>query len=493
MNSSTQVGSSQNTLLPDIPELFDADFLDVLIPRSNSPSASNARGQTGSSSTQDRTRTENGGPAYGSTGSATLDAFCSLGSHTYGPEVGQYLDQAWAEDPDLTLRIIWKPAKHPRRQVREGAILSGLWNLHLLVEPVYTKLKRRGGRAHGYWKDLLNILVLATVDQLSDVAEPSNFLHRVLPVCSRRPSRPQVPRRDAEEVARLQAGQQLAAKEARAARATEAHTRVERKLLDPKYRALYIAVARLFSARLLADMHLLHASAARPDLLRDISLTPKWAPTPGASHDRCNNIATAIARLLYSDNTMADLHPPSALAECASLESAEATGILRSYYQRWILTPLRAATAVPEALMSVNRWTDIPYSRVSAVCMQNNMPAFFDHDPAGFERYLVSVEGGTRSISGATLLPHQLLAQVVALSADCERGTTAARALAAVRLRVVEAQWRTLVQNLRDAGALEHALAVTRLVSASNLKPEFGNLIAAQRHDRKRLGFGISA
>ncbi|KAJ7496916.1 hypothetical protein FB451DRAFT_1456911 [Mycena latifolia] len=484
MSSSTQAESSQNALLPAIPELFNPDFLDILVPVTASGSVSHSGAQSFSSAGNERTFTENGAPAYGSTGSATLDAFCNLGAHTYGSEVGEYLAEAWAEDPDLTLRIIWNLRSiHDGKSDKEVFYRAFGWlydnhprtaiaNLHLLVEPVCAKPKQRGGRAHGYWKDLLNILALATLDQLSDIHEPPTFLHRILPTRTRPWPRP-VARRDAEEVARLRVAEQLAAKEARAARAINAHARVERKLQDPKYRALYIAVARLFSTRLLADIHLLHTSAASQELLREISLAPKWAPTPGAAHDRCTNIATAIVRLLYSENT--GLQFPSALASCSSLENLEATGLLRSFYQRWILSPLRAATFVPETFMSANRWTEIRYTRVSAVCMQNNMEHFFKHDPSGFEPYLVSVEGGTRSISGATLLPHRLLARVVELAGKCETGTEGGKALAAIRLRVVEAQWKMLVQNLRDSGALENSVAICDVSGSMGSLHSFGD------------------
>ena len=57
--------------------------------------------------TSHRTLTDNLDAAYSSTGSPTLDAFYSVRPGCFDPELGGVLEKAWAEDPELTLRIIW--------------------------------------------------------------------------------------------------------------------------------------------------------------------------------------------------------------------------------------------------------------------------------------------------------------------------------------------------------------------------------------------------
>ena len=57
--------------------------------------------------TAHRALTENWDPAYSSTLSATLDAFQSLRPGWFDINLGDTLKKAWAEDPELTLRIIW--------------------------------------------------------------------------------------------------------------------------------------------------------------------------------------------------------------------------------------------------------------------------------------------------------------------------------------------------------------------------------------------------
>jgi len=69
-------------------------------------------------------------------------------------------------------------------------------------------------------------------------------------------------------------------------------------------------------------------------------------------------------------------------------------------------------------------------------------------------RYLLDVAAGKRSISGATLLPHSLLAE--ALSLKNVGKDPAAKA----DQQVVEAQWKTMVEKLKESGALDNSMAV---------------------------------
>lgn len=106
--------TSQDVTLPFIPELFNPTYLDVLVPlrgddavsTKNEPKASHPMIDA-LKATSHRAFTENGSPAFNSTLSATLDAFQSLRPHCAGSEVTRLLEQAWKEDPGLTLRIIW--------------------------------------------------------------------------------------------------------------------------------------------------------------------------------------------------------------------------------------------------------------------------------------------------------------------------------------------------------------------------------------------------
>ena len=335
--------------------------------------------------------------------------------------------------------------------------------------------------SHGYWKDLLNILALATVDELN--ATRSTFLHSERPYTYPRSRVKHGSRTQRIEAATRRAHEESAqAKHDRTIAIAQRHEILLRKLAQPKYRALYVAVARLFADRLAEDLRVLAQIDAlgpgpeRMSLFFQISLAGKWAPTPHGAHDRRTNIATAIIQIIQHHDT--PLIYPSALKD--ALAPQEKAVILRSFYQRWVLTALRKATSLPEPLMAAKRWKEIKYNRVASICMKNNMEKFYLHDPDGFQAYLISVEQGKKSISGATLLPHELVAQAVGLESDygLEDNKYPAlvefrKDLAATRRRVVEAQWKTLIENLRDSGRIENALAVCD-VSGSMGSLEYG-------------------
>ena len=323
--------------------------------------------------------------------------------------------------------------------------------------------------SHGYWKDLLNILALETVGELTNTTS-STFLHAPRKKRSRyhrRISKTGTPASRIQASLLADARSKAASSEIRRTVNTQSYERLCRKLMDPKFRALFVAVARLFTDQLLKDVHILtqleslKADEDRMPLLKQLSLAGKWAPSPGASHDRVTNIATAIAELIYASQAVSPY--PSILK--TSISDAERSHVLRSFYQRWFLTELRRVQCCPEPLMSANRWTEIKYTRVPSICMKNNKEHFFKHDPYGFEKYLIDVESGKKTISGATLLPHELVAQ--AISTQMCGGSSKFPALQEMKRRqaeaeicVVESQWKTLISNLREAGSIENSIAI---------------------------------
>jgi hypothetical protein len=112
--TSIRVDSSQNVILPDIPELYNPDFLDVLLPPSTEPAPIIVDSTPvpanpmidALDSTLHQTLTHNNAAAYSSTLSATLDAFLAAVNQT-GDSLASHLANSWAEDAPLTLRLIW--------------------------------------------------------------------------------------------------------------------------------------------------------------------------------------------------------------------------------------------------------------------------------------------------------------------------------------------------------------------------------------------------
>ncbi|TFK23983.1 hypothetical protein FA15DRAFT_669950 [Coprinopsis marcescibilis] len=362
----------------------------------------------------------------------------------------------------------WLLDNHPR---------TAIVNLPLLVEPVSLKRKTKTHVAHGYWKDLLNIVALAARDELSPDVRKSTFLNSPrMPYTYPKRPQPQTERPTEERIAAHLANNARKAEEARTKRVqsqVRAHQQLVSKLAEPKFRALYIAVARLFSNQLSKDFTVVEQIAALPSgkspmpLLKSMSLAGKWAPSPGASHDRVTNMASAIALLLSQSQHSRKF--PKALND--PIDSRDKLVILRSFYQRWYLTPLRETLQCPESRMSSKRWHEIRYTRVPSICMKNSTELFFKHDPKRFEEYLISVESGKKSISGSTLMPHELVGSILTHAAILKKdqGTGVAKLpalrefkkkLAETQLRVAEAQWKSLVETLRAAGTLDNCLAV---------------------------------
>ncbi|KAK6343672.1 hypothetical protein TWF730_011262 [Orbilia blumenaviensis] len=473
--------TSQKVTLPHLPELYKADFLDILIPsiargpvttpkdappspENSMISALNAKGN--------EVRTQNNAPAFRSTGNALVDAFLRPTVYHQTASIDDLLRPAWEEDPETTLRIIfyfrsihdgkndrklfyrawaWLYEKHPR---------TAIHNLQKLIDPSCERELRKGderqlpGRSHGYWKDLLNILCLAATNKLGK-QDHYNFGSGTKP-------------------------RHFRGMRSRAYRSNERRESLNKSLAeDPKFRALYVAVARLFAGQLVADAGLLtqYQNTTDPETLSklqwQISLAGKWAPTPGLSHDRITNISTAIAQLLHSTRESQSWIYPSSLSDFDHTRplSVEQATTLRSYLQRWFLTPLRAHSKCPEPLMSAKKWGDINYSRVPSLSMSLNAPKFLKHDYERFSRHLFDVSVGKKSISGATLLPHEILMRLVDYETnlgflDIEKAESNdgvdryKKKFLEAQIMVASAQWNTLVERLRDSGGIENSIAI---------------------------------
>ena len=110
---------STQTVLPYIAELYEDNFLDILLPiKDGGPTAGLATTATATATPANplikalkdfsrRTFTDNDAPAYNSTGSAILDAFNNLSTNVSDSDVTEHLSKSWIDDPELTLRLIW--------------------------------------------------------------------------------------------------------------------------------------------------------------------------------------------------------------------------------------------------------------------------------------------------------------------------------------------------------------------------------------------------
>ncbi len=217
---------------------------------------------------------------------------------------------------------------------------------------------------------------------------------------------------------------------------------VEKGLADPKVQILMAEVVNIYAEFLKADLERLEAHKAyleRPEAERKadgygapnnsphlfgMTYAAKWAPTPGKSADKQLHIATAIAHKLFPDDQKR-----------------------RRRLLDEVLVPLRRVLDVPETGMLKGNWK-INYSKVPARCMARNEANFLEHDPKGFEKYLLAVAAGKKTISAASLVPHELLKKALDSSA--------------IISRVANLQWTSLVDSIRSSakGELSNCIAV---------------------------------
>jgi hypothetical protein len=448
---------------------------------------------------ENKTLTENLDVTNISSQSSLVDLFYGLGESTASTRLKELLDAAWKEDSSFALKIIFNARSiHLGKSDRvasykafgwlaENHPLTLLANLPWLVRPVISKKtsKPEGegskgkdadedfdmigvdeanpakahdiqyGMSHGYWKDLLNLVVFAANDQLTFDSDPSSLLEQ---------------RADNTREGKSKRNwDQATAKIARHQRMMEQNKRVQTKLKSfPFYRALHITVARLFADQLKQDKGLLD-SGKKSDL-KKLSLAAKWAPTFGEFHDKHTFILSSIAEILF----------PDAASSCPDVTDRELyLRHIREHYRKQYTSPLRKALSIVERDIAANTFDNINYERVPSLAMNRYVSLFIKKDHERFKSYIHSVAQGSAKISGATLLPSTLISKVRVMVPTGRKPPKSedfkavkASTLLQIEAEVIDSQWNTLVQRVRDSGTLTSSLAICD-VSGSMASPRF--------------------
>jgi hypothetical protein len=456
---------------------------------------------------ENKTLTENADVTNVSAKDPLVDLFYDLKESTFSYTLKILLEDAWKEDPLMTLKIIFNARSiHLGKSnkitaykafgwLAENHPLTFLTSLRWLVRPIIQKkvpkpeskekaepkkeeqdvkmededfemldeneadpnkaYDVRFGVSHGYWKDLLNLLVFAANDELKFNGDPSALL-------TQKPDNTGAGKRGRQ-------WDPTKAKELRKQKETERYNRVLMKLdHDGFYRALHETVARLFAGQMKDDIAALN-SGKKADLKR-LSLAGKWAPTFGEFHDKHTFIQSSIAEILF----------PRTAEFCPETDSRELyLRKAREAYRRTYASPLRKALFVVERDIASNNYSNIKYERVPSLAMDRYTAQFIRKDYDHFSAYVSKVAEGGAKISGATLLPSTLVSKARA-AAYTPYNITAAKDLKSVKAsaeanitrKVVDGQWKTLVQRIRDSGTLESSIAVCD-VSGSMSGPVF--------------------
>ncbi|OXH34056.1 hypothetical protein J008_02816 [Cryptococcus neoformans] len=446
--------------------------------------------------------TEKGALAHKTTDSPLVDLFFDLAPGIASDQLYKLLEAAWTEDSLATLKIIFHSRSiHEGKGFKDGfyRAMAWLWdehprtfieNLHLIVDHTclpsisekqeskkrqkrekqqlekghVLELDDEGGidlggeipsqyssRPHGTFNDLLDLLILHINGQLStsfsgkltavnetlapnisaDLFKQSRIQGRTTSKRDRQGFLKiivEAKKREKKDVDDFQA------KLWKAPTLSDKHQLLSSRLQDAltndkKFQALYLTVLRIFHGYLEEDLKLLfkyneqnclgsdHDAVALPHI-SNMSFAAKWAPTPGKSADKQLHIATALAKLFYPGDDVI---------------------WARQKLQKEILTPLRKALAIPEVAMSNQSWK-FDYNRVPSRSMARNAEAFMAHDQQGFAAYLDRVSQGLATVSGASLMPHELLYNAI-------------RGKSPVAKRLADLQWATLVDSIRSSSS----------------------------------------
>lgn len=430
-------------------------------------------------------QTQNADLAYRSTTEPLVDLFAELEDVVSGPRLRELLGAAWHKDPLSTLKIIFNARSiHLGKSSRpitykcfgwlaQNHPLTLLVNLQWLSRPVIekklgekkdsdnkddmvivesekdeadpTRFDIKNGVAHGYWKDLLNILALAADGKLDVLANPRDLLN--------------IENKGKKGIVWDQAQAKKIRKERKAAR----HANAVRLFEDNSfYRALHLTVARLFAEQIRSDLNILRSDDKKA--ARQVSMCAKWTPSSGLFHDKHTFIVSSIAEILHPQSEF-----PTITERELYLRHA------REAYRKDI-SALRKALEVVERDIAAGNFANIKYDHVPSLAMNRYTGLFAKKDADRFEEYITQVAEGKKSISGAVLLPSQLVAAERAAISDRSNAkdakTMIQKKLHEINAKVADGQWRTLVQRIKDSGKLENSMAVCD-VSGSMSYPVF--------------------
>ncbi|KAL5608353.1 hypothetical protein FOBRF1_008850 [Fusarium oxysporum] len=470
--------------------------------------------------------TENGDLAYRSSQDALVDLFQELEEVVSGPRLKDLLTRAWQENPLATLRIIFNARSiHLGKSSRTVFYRCAGWlaqnhpltlvaNLCWLSRPVINKAEKKedddlvlveeendddstkfdvkNGVAHGYWKDLLNILAIAANDKLTVVDDPKEVLNIENPGIIRGKSINKPRHRDGRRLRGLHRGDRGRGKGRGRGRGRGSHSsgqemREQNRKVDPKelrretrenrhetaqvlfktdpvYRALHLTIARLFAEQLKKDIQALRGDDKAK---RSISLCGKWAPSPDHFHDRHTFIVSTIAEIMYPRASI--YHPMLSPRD----DHEKYLRFAREQYRK-DTSALRKQLEIVERDISVKKYENIKYDRVPSLAMNQYSKLFIENDAERFGKYLDKVAEGKANISGATLLPSTLIQKVRMGGSSDRSGANKLldQKVAEIEAKVLDGQWNTLVKRIKDSGTMDSCIAVCD-VSGSMNSPVF--------------------
>ena len=381
------------------------------------------------------TTTTNSAVAYKSTLSACLDFFYQVNDTASLDKMNELIEASWKEDANVTLRLIFQ-----LRDIRKGKgvyrpfLYCLSWLRHNHFQTLLCNLEHVA--EVGYWKDLLDLLVLEVMSGKSYEGYCQAEQRRAISVRKWTEKKkitelnldnPKPKPKPNVKICQI-------AKDGKIDREKAAKAARDMFVTDEKYRMLHVRVASLFAESLKKDL-----TAMKEE--KGVSLASKWAPTAVKHHDKYTLIVSSISQLLFPHHTL----------QKEGRSYAQYVSIARDLYRKVYLTPLRQYSKIAERYMSENRWNEIPFERVPSKCMKRNKRLFTEKDKERFEKYLEDVQSGKKTIKSSAMFPHEMVAEVM----DKDTST-----MEEAVLKTIQLQWEAYVNKLRESGSLSSCMAI---------------------------------
>ncbi|WCJ26793.1 hypothetical protein M5689_008585 [Euphorbia peplus] len=384
--------------------------------------------------------TENRSPTYLLSGNPCLDFFFHVVPDTPSDSVQKRLSEAWNHDSLTSLKLVCnlRGVKGTGKSDKEGFYAAALWLYEHHPETLAFNTPTMA--KFGYFKDLPEILYRIVEgsdvrkNQLIEKEEKNNLYehNRKMKMTGHGGRWKNLKDAVTKEQARLDREEK---------RLKLAKKALERYENDPVYRSLFERVSEYFGECLKADLEHLKNNETNK-----VSLAAKWCPSLFSQLDVATLLCEGIARKIF---------PRESYPEYEGIEEEHYAYRIRDRLRKEVLAPLRKALELPELYMSLKKWDELPYNRVSSLAMKLYKKRFMQHDQERFTEYLGKVKSGKAKIAAGALLPHQIIH-----SLKEENGG-----------EVAELQWKRTVDDLLREGKLTNCLAISDVSGSMHGEP----------------------
>ncbi|KAL2630015.1 hypothetical protein R1flu_014701 [Riccia fluitans] len=431
--------------------------------------------------------TENMSATYLSSGSACLDFFFQVVPDT-GVRLIGLLDKAWREDALTALKLVmhlrgvrgtgksdkenfyyaalWLQQEHPKTLLANLAMVAEFGYFKDLLELVlrivegpdethrkmeakesHKQIRAKGKENGKVWNAIMEArkdsghadtsVKVSTMKRIHDCDKQGSGYYSRKGAKAREAKKAGTLKPKEERISESLAADKISKQKASVLRKERkielAKRAIKAYTSDPKFQALYLAVAKVFANQLLEDLKALSAGKSF-----EITLAAKWAPSLDSSFDLRTLLCYAIACQMF---------PKETNPEYQALDDHKYGYVVRERLRKEVLTPLRKALDLPEIYMSAQKWGEVNYKRVPSVAMKRYKEIFLKHDEERFNKYLEDVKAGKAKIAAGALLPHEVLKSVVEDS-DPQA------------VEVSELQWTRMVEDLKAKGSMNNCIAV---------------------------------